>query len=306
MPATSKQGRHDNGDGTFSETVYIAGGASGGASSTIAAPLGRAADTASVSTALSTEDVALLNTLLTITDFDSKVGSLTEAAPASDTASSGQNGRLQRIAQRLTSLIALFPAALGRQADASSFSVAISTEDAALLGALTETAPAIDTASSGLNGRLQRIAQNITTLFGRFVAAATLGDATAKPSTTAIGAWLVGYNGATGDLVRVSSVSYDMSAITITTIATVATPTSGKQIRLMSGTFSVSSPCSVLFENNAGAGGTIFRSPLLLANTPYSFDLSNGVLVTTANHVLKATASTGTVTITGTLRATEE
>lgn len=33
-----------------------------------------------------------------------------------------------------------------------------------LTGAVTETAPASDTASSGLNGRLQRIAQNITTL----------------------------------------------------------------------------------------------------------------------------------------------
>lgn len=32
------------------------------------------------------------------------------------------------------------------------------------IGGLTETAPASDTASSGLNGRLQRIAQNITTL----------------------------------------------------------------------------------------------------------------------------------------------
>jgi hypothetical protein len=42
-----------------------------------------------------------------------RLGSLTETAPASDTASSGGNGRLQRIAQRITSLIALFPAALG-------------------------------------------------------------------------------------------------------------------------------------------------------------------------------------------------
>lgn len=41
------------------------------------------------------------------------VGALTETAPATDTASSGLNGRLQRIAQRLTSLIALLPAALG-------------------------------------------------------------------------------------------------------------------------------------------------------------------------------------------------
>jgi hypothetical protein len=40
------------------------------------------------------------------------IGSLTETAPATDTASSGLNGRLQRIAQRLTSLIALVPTAL--------------------------------------------------------------------------------------------------------------------------------------------------------------------------------------------------
>jgi hypothetical protein len=41
------------------------------------------------------------------------IGSLTETAPTTDTASSGINGRLQRIAQRLTSLIGLLPTALG-------------------------------------------------------------------------------------------------------------------------------------------------------------------------------------------------
>jgi hypothetical protein len=40
-------------------------------------------------------------------------GAVNETAPASDTASSGLNGRLQRIAQRLTSVIALLPTALG-------------------------------------------------------------------------------------------------------------------------------------------------------------------------------------------------
>jgi hypothetical protein len=53
-----------------------------------------------------------LATRLSESDFDTKTGSLTETAPASDTASSGLNGRLQRIAQRITSLIALLPAAL--------------------------------------------------------------------------------------------------------------------------------------------------------------------------------------------------
>lgn len=49
----------------------------------------------------------------TETTLDARTGALTEAAPASDTASSGINGRLQRIAQRLTSVIALLPTALG-------------------------------------------------------------------------------------------------------------------------------------------------------------------------------------------------
>lgn len=42
-----------------------------------------------------------------------RMGSLTETAPATDTASSGLNGRLQRVAQRLSSLITLLPTALG-------------------------------------------------------------------------------------------------------------------------------------------------------------------------------------------------
>lgn len=50
-------------------------------------------------------------------------GALTETAPATDTASSGLNGRLQRIAQRLTSLIALLPASLGAKAASASLSV---------------------------------------------------------------------------------------------------------------------------------------------------------------------------------------
>jgi len=46
-------------------------------------------------------------------ELTANIGAVTETAPASDTASSGINGRLQRIAQRITSLIALIPTALG-------------------------------------------------------------------------------------------------------------------------------------------------------------------------------------------------
>jgi hypothetical protein len=107
--------------------------------------------------------------------FATQTGSVTETAPASDTASSGLNGRLQRIAQRLTSLIALFPSALGQTTKTASLSVALASNDdsLALLGAVTETAPATDTASSGHNGRLQRIAQRITTLIALVPAALT-------------------------------------------------------------------------------------------------------------------------------------
>jgi hypothetical protein len=55
------------------------------------------------------------------------------------------------------------PAALGAAAMAAAMPVTIATDDARI-GIVTETAPGTDTASSGLNGRLQRIAQNLTTL----------------------------------------------------------------------------------------------------------------------------------------------
>ena len=61
-----------------------------------------------------------------------RLGDLTEAAPASDTASSGLNGRLQRIAQRLTSLIALLPTSLGQKTAANSLAVTVASDQSAL------------------------------------------------------------------------------------------------------------------------------------------------------------------------------
>jgi hypothetical protein len=79
---------HDNADGTYSEQVYVGGSA-----------LPSGAATAANQTAEAT-----------------LIGAVTETAPATDTASSGLNGRLQRVAQRITSVISLLagglPAAL--------------------------------------------------------------------------------------------------------------------------------------------------------------------------------------------------
>lgn len=59
-------------------------------------------------------------------------GAVNETAPASDTASSGLNGRLQRIAQRLTSLIALLPTSLGQKTKANSLAVTLASDQDAL------------------------------------------------------------------------------------------------------------------------------------------------------------------------------
>src|ERR1051325_7568703 len=61
-----------------------------------------------------------------------KLRALNETAPASDTASSGLNGRLQRIAQRITSLIALLPTSLGTKTAANSLAVTLASDDAAI------------------------------------------------------------------------------------------------------------------------------------------------------------------------------
>jgi hypothetical protein len=59
---------------------------------------------------------------------NSRIGALTEAAPANDTASSGLNGRLQRIAQRLSSLLALLPPSIGQKFRNQSLSVTVAED----------------------------------------------------------------------------------------------------------------------------------------------------------------------------------
>ena len=59
------------------------------------------------------QGIADISTATNQTAQSTLFGAVTETAPATDTASSGLNGRLQRVAQRITSLIALIPTALG-------------------------------------------------------------------------------------------------------------------------------------------------------------------------------------------------
>ena len=98
----------------------------------------------------------------------------------------------------------------------------------------------------------------------------------------------------------------DQATVAIGTIATVWTPASGKKIRIMGGSISVSAAVNVLFEDNsAGAANFVWRTPKLLADTPYFFDLGNGKLLSAVNNVLKATSSAA-ANLTGTLYGKEE
>ena len=155
----------------------------------------------------------------TLSTASTRIGDVVETAPATDTASSGLNGRLQRVAQRLTSLIALFPSSIGQKTKAGSLSVALASDDdsLALLGPVTETAPATDTASSGHNGRLQRIAQRLTSLIS--LLPSSLGQKTMANSLAVVVASDQSTIPVSQGLVLIDRVRLDYSSTNVTTSA---------------------------------------------------------------------------------------
>lgn len=135
-------------------------------------------------------------------------------------------------------------------------------------------------------------------------AAAALADGASNPTTPMDGACLLVFNGASWDRLRAATKRVDLNAVSVTSIATLLTPTSGKKFRLMGGCLSLSAAGSLLLEDN-GSGNFIFRTPKLAADTPYNFDIGQGYLSSAANNVLKGTAS-ASATVTGTLYYAEE
>ena len=86
---------------------------------------------------------AKVSTAANQTILNTRVGDLTETAPGTDTASSGLNGRLQRIAQRITSLIALLPTSLGQKTSANSFPVVVASDQSPVTISFSATSPTI-------------------------------------------------------------------------------------------------------------------------------------------------------------------
>lgn len=87
------------------------------------------------------------------------IGAVNETAPATDTANSGLNGRLQRIAQRLTSLIAFFVNGAGTAAAALRVTLASDDPAVSVLGATTGAAVITDS-----NGTIQQYLRGLIKL----------------------------------------------------------------------------------------------------------------------------------------------
>lgn len=127
------------------------------------------------------------------------------------------------------------------------------------LGSLTEGAPASDTASSGLNGRLQRIAQRLTSLLAQF---GTIGSA--PPS---VGSYTTGLSsGATGGLVAPLTICDSQGYLDMTTATTteIAPLVSGRTIRVCSVVAMANGTTVMTFKRGTGTNcgtGTTTVSP---------------------------------------------
>jgi hypothetical protein len=203
-------------------------------------------------------------------------GALADAANTTGTTGT-VSGKLRGMVQHLATLLTRLPAALGGH------------------GGLVVEGVASGTAVP---------VSGTVTADTELAAAAARADALANPTVPTVGAALSGFNGASWDRLRTPTKFVALAAVAIGSIATVWTPAGGKKFRLMGGSISVSAAVSILFEDNA-AGTTIIQLPKLLADTPYNFDLGNGVLSGAADRVLKATSSAA-ASATGYLYGCEE
>lgn len=199
----------------------------------------------------------------------------------------------------------------GRQADADSVPAALSTEDVAILGATNETAPASDTATSGLNGRLQRIAQNLTSYLGANSGAAVVTDVagTIQQYLRGVIAFFANWNESNRLKVNAQDVSGLMIenavAVTVKRAAlgfatsgdnTLVSGVANKKIRVLSMMLISAGTVNLYFRSNA-AGTVIFGGSAnkinLVANTGFvlPYNPHGWMEVTTDGHALVANLS---------------
>lgn len=168
-------------DPTGSTTQPVSGTVTAniGTSGALALEAGHLA-TIDTSTAASKVD---LDTLVTAT------GSLTETAPATDTASSGLNGRLQRIAQRISSLITALgsPFQAGGSIGNTSFASTVANGDNAVEGITTGAAIVTDangTIQQYLRGLVKLVVAKLTVIIDQTTPGTTNGVALTQIGST--------------------------------------------------------------------------------------------------------------------------
>ncbi len=251
-----------------------------------------------------------LGEVLTTSDFDTKTGSLTETAPASDTASSGVNGRLQRIAQRITSLIT----ALGSPFQAGG-SIG-NTSFAATQATGTNLHTVVD---SGTITTLTTLTGTTTLTPG--TGAANLGkaeDAVHGSGDTGVAMWGVSnenstaFGAASGDYGPIATNRYGAvyvtswtpshassngTPITATTTSVVAAPSAGNHLRVVRIHLSNGGSTSTWVSVRDGASGTQHYRTFLPQNGVVSLNLrlSGPLDLTTATRLDIVLSAAGSV-----------
>lgn len=250
---------------------------------------GQALAAASTPVVLTAIQVAALTPPAAITGFaleatqlttNTDLGGVTEAAPANDTASSGLNGRMQRLAQRITSLIALLPAALvnsrldvnlGAAPATVTANATLNPETTKVIG--TVNPPALTKGAASANGfstqDLKDSGRNITNYFMAAVVATTNAEAMQS---------LTGYKGgiAVGATVTPAVVTagktYRITSVEITIVAVSAIGSALIRLRAnLSGTGAVGSPLVKTWQIGMPA---IFTAGAAMT---YHFDYPEGI-----------------------------
>lgn len=188
---------------------------------------------------------------------------------------------------------------------------------AAKLGILTETAPTTDTASSGINGRLQRIAQRLTSLLLRGGATGSAVPADAQYTGIRIGANLVGLTGLTlGSHNAAAMALVDGSGVQITSFGGSLTSVSMHHRVVTNSTNAVNIKASagvlhglncwsghdyaiqICFHNTAGtptAGSAVVRKFVCPAGQPINITIPGGVAFATGIGMTIVYSTAGTV-----------
>jgi hypothetical protein len=222
------------------------------------------------------------------------IGATNEAVPATDTTASGLNGGLKRIAARLTSLIALLPAALGGGGG-------LKVEG---LGGSGTPAGGVMTVQ-GASGIGLTIGTLATVFADNVIPPNILIDYANAPSIPTVA--LAVHDG-TGLAVaqRTPAVFKPFSAVLITAETTIWTPAAGKKFRLMGYAITQGVVTGAITIKGNTAGATILVIPQhTIGVVQISPAIGNGILSAAANNVLTATG-VATETITGYVFGTEE